>query len=203
MGAFGQSLIADGNNILTHCNAGALATEWGDAGLFATRKVSTESEEAGFNRTRRIAVALGADGGERVVKGTAWALSSSHNYNPNALLDFFEDPEVSKPALIEVLGVHKKDLSVHELLQRAYEMEPKEKAALFKIIEEAVELVEAAGEPGEAGREHTIREAGDLVYHLFVLLTARDITLQEVEAELARRSGVSGLEEKASRKGGL
>ena len=54
-----------------------------------------------------------ADGGERVVKGTAWALSSSHNYNPNALLDFFEDPEVSKPALIEVLGVHKKDLSVH------------------------------------------------------------------------------------------
>ncbi len=79
-----------------------------------------------------------ADGGERVVKGTAWALSSSHNYNPNALLDFFEDPEVSKPALIEVLGVHKKDLSVHELLQRAYEMEPKEKAAIFKIIEEAV-----------------------------------------------------------------
>lgn len=79
-----------------------------------------------------------ADGGERVVKGTAWALSSSHNYNPNALLDFFEDPEVSKPALIEVLSVHKNELSVHELLQRAYEMEPKEKAAIFKIIEEAV-----------------------------------------------------------------
>jgi len=79
-----------------------------------------------------------ADGGDRVVKGTAWALSSSHNFNPNALLDFFEDPEVSKPALIGVLGVHKKDLSVHDLLQRAYEMEPKEKAALFKIIEDAV-----------------------------------------------------------------
>ncbi len=77
-----------------------------------------------------------ADGGERVVSGTAWALSSSHNYNPNSLLDFFDDGEVSKGALIEVLKVHKKDLSVHDLLRRAYELEPKEKAALFKIIEE-------------------------------------------------------------------
>lgn len=69
-----------------------------------------------------------------------------------------------------------------------------------KITEEAAEVVEAAGEPGEAGRQHTIREAGDLVYHLLVLMAARDVTLQEVEAELAQRFGVSGLEEKASRK---
>ena len=79
-----------------------------------------------------------ADGAERVVSGTAWALSSSSNYNPNALLEWFEDHEVSKPALIDVLKVHKKDLSVHELLRRAYELETKEKAALFKIIEETV-----------------------------------------------------------------
>ena len=79
-----------------------------------------------------------ADGGDRVVKGTAWALSSSHNYDPNSLLEFFDEDEVSKPALIGVLGVHKNDLSVHELLRRAYEMEPKEKAALFNIIEETV-----------------------------------------------------------------
>ena len=77
-----------------------------------------------------------ADGGERVVSGTAWALSSSHNYNPNSLLDFFDDDEVSKGALIEVLKVHKNDLNIHELLRRAYELEPKEKAALFKIIED-------------------------------------------------------------------
>jgi phosphoribosyl-ATP pyrophosphohydrolase len=69
-----------------------------------------------------------------------------------------------------------------------------------KIIEEAAEMVEAAGEPGEAGREHLIREVGDLVYHLLVLLQARNCTLAEVEAELARRAGVSGLEEKAARK---
>jgi serine/threonine-protein kinase len=79
-----------------------------------------------------------ADGGERVVAGTAWALSSANNYNANALLDFFDEKEVSKPALIEVLKVHKGGLSVHELLRRAYELEPKEKAALFAIIEESV-----------------------------------------------------------------
>jgi serine/threonine-protein kinase len=79
-----------------------------------------------------------ADGNERVVSGTSWALSSSTNYNANNLLPFFDDPEVSKPALIEVLRVHKQDLSVHELLQRAYESDPKESAALFKIIEETV-----------------------------------------------------------------
>ena len=79
-----------------------------------------------------------ADGNERVVSGTSWALSSSTNYNANNLLEFFDDPEVSKPALIEVLRVHKQDLSVHELLQRAYESDPKESAALFKIIEDTI-----------------------------------------------------------------
>ncbi|MDH3304631.1 MAG: HEAT repeat domain-containing protein [Gammaproteobacteria bacterium] len=79
-----------------------------------------------------------ADGNERVVSGTAWALSSSTDYNPNSLLDFFDDDEVSKAALIDVLRVHKQDLSVHELLRRAYECETKEKAAIFRIIEEII-----------------------------------------------------------------
>lgn len=77
-----------------------------------------------------------ADGGERVISGTAWALSSSNNYNPNALLDFLDDEEISKPALIEILKVHKQSLNVYEVLRRAYELEPKEKAALFGIIED-------------------------------------------------------------------
>jgi phosphoribosyl-ATP pyrophosphohydrolase len=68
-----------------------------------------------------------------------------------------------------------------------------------KIIEEAAEVVEAAGEPGDVGRAHLIHEAADLVYHLFVMLGFRDIKLAEVEAELARRFGISGLDEKAAR----
>ena len=58
---------------------------------------------------------------------------------------------------------------------------------------------EAAAEPGTAGRQHLIREAADLVYHLLVLLHHRDSCLADVETELARRAGVSGLAEKASR----
>jgi phosphoribosyl-ATP pyrophosphohydrolase len=68
-----------------------------------------------------------------------------------------------------------------------------------KILEEADEVVAAAAEPGEAGRAHTIHEAGDLIYHLWVLLGFREISLSEVETELARRFGVSGLDEKAAR----
>ena len=69
-----------------------------------------------------------------------------------------------------------------------------------KLVEEAMEVVEAADEAGQAGREHFIREAGDLVYHLMVLMRQQNCSLADLEAELARRFGVSGLEEKASRK---
>lgn len=51
-----------------HKHAAALLTEWADAVLFATRKFRTESEDAGFNRKRSIAVPLGADGGERILR---------------------------------------------------------------------------------------------------------------------------------------
>jgi phosphoribosyl-ATP pyrophosphohydrolase len=68
-----------------------------------------------------------------------------------------------------------------------------------KITEEAAEVVEAAGEDGEEGRQHLIRESADLVYHLLVMLGHRDATLAEVEAELARRFGLSGIDEKAAR----
>lgn len=68
-----------------------------------------------------------------------------------------------------------------------------------KITEEAAEVVEAASEPGDAGGAHLVREAADLMYHLLVMLAHRDSDLAEVEAELARRFGISGMEEKASR----
>jgi phosphoribosyl-ATP pyrophosphohydrolase len=69
-----------------------------------------------------------------------------------------------------------------------------------KVSEEATEVVEAANEPGDVGREHFIREVGDLLYHLMVLMRYKNCSLADVESELARRFGVSGLDEKASRK---
>ena len=68
-----------------------------------------------------------------------------------------------------------------------------------KITEEAAEVVEAADEPGPEGRAHLIREAADLLFHTLVMLGHREIAWGEVESELARRFGISGLDEKASR----
>lgn len=68
-----------------------------------------------------------------------------------------------------------------------------------KILEEAAELIEAADEDGDEGRAHFIYEAGDLLYHTFVLLAYRGVDLAEIATELGRREGTSGLVEKASR----
>jgi phosphoribosyl-ATP pyrophosphohydrolase len=67
---------------------------------------------------------------------------------------------------------------------------------LKKLGEEATELV-IAGKGGE--RSETVYEAADLFYHTLVLLAYRDIPLDDVLAELRRRFGISGIEEKASR----
>lgn len=65
-----------------------------------------------------------------------------------------------------------------------------------KFGEEAVEAVVAAL---AQDRGELIGEAADVVFHLLVMLAEKDVTLTEVMAELDRREGVSGLEEKASR----
>ncbi len=68
-----------------------------------------------------------------------------------------------------------------------------------KVVEEAAEVVEAADERGDEGRAHLVREVADLFFHTLVLLGRRDVPLAEVEAELARRFGIGGIEEKESR----
>jgi len=66
-----------------------------------------------------------------------------------------------------------------------------------KFGEEAVETV-IAGIGND--RDHLIAESADLLFHLLVLLKSRGVKLEEVEATLAQRTTMSGLEEKASRK---
>ena len=81
-----------------------------------------------------------------------------------------------------------------------------------KVTEEAAEVVDAASQltalleasPGSpenvAAREHLIYEAGDVIYHLWVLLGSFGISVNELRSELERREGTSGLEEKRRRK---
>jgi len=68
-----------------------------------------------------------------------------------------------------------------------------------KLGEEAVEAAIAAI---SEDKDRVIGEAADVLYHLLVVLHARGIALDEVEAELGARTRQSGLDEKASRKGG-
>jgi phosphoribosyl-ATP pyrophosphohydrolase len=65
-----------------------------------------------------------------------------------------------------------------------------------KLGEEATETVIAALVEDRAA---LVGEAADLVFHLMVLLSAKDVPLAEILAELDRREGVSGIAEKASR----
>lgn len=65
-----------------------------------------------------------------------------------------------------------------------------------KLGEEATETVIAA-----LTEDHKalVGEAADLIFHLMVLLGAKDVPLADVLAELDRREGVSGIAEKAAR----
>ncbi len=67
-----------------------------------------------------------------------------------------------------------------------------------KFGEEAIEAIVEAIKDDKAA---LTSEAADVVYHLMVMLAARDVSWQAVVSELARRQGVSGLAEKAARKG--
>jgi phosphoribosyl-ATP pyrophosphohydrolase len=67
-----------------------------------------------------------------------------------------------------------------------------------KLIEEAFEVATALDDaPGDKAR--LVSEAADLVYHLWVLFEAEGVAPAALYAELGRRFGLSGLEEKAAR----
>ncbi|HQR03970.1 MAG: phosphoribosyl-ATP diphosphatase [Proteobacteria bacterium] len=65
-----------------------------------------------------------------------------------------------------------------------------------KVAEEAAETIMAAK---DADRLHLVREVADLWFHSMVLLTRFEIGVDDVLAELHRREGISGIDEKNSR----
>jgi phosphoribosyl-ATP pyrophosphohydrolase len=71
-----------------------------------------------------------------------------------------------------------------------------------KITEEAAEVVDAAQRTLAPDNGHLVYEACDLIYHLWVLLGSRGVTVDQLRLELARREGTSGLEEKRQRQAG-
>jgi phosphoribosyl-ATP pyrophosphohydrolase len=72
-------------------------------------------------------------------------------------------------------------------------------AIAAKVNEEAAEFTEAAAEDDEA---HFIYEAADLFFHALVMLGEKGVRPEQVCAELARRFGISGIDEKKAREHG-
>jgi phosphoribosyl-ATP pyrophosphohydrolase len=72
-------------------------------------------------------------------------------------------------------------------------------AILKKIGEESTELVMAAK---DGQKDKIVYEATDLLFHTMVLLAHHGLSIDDVQTELARREGLSGLAEKAARKEG-
>lgn len=70
-------------------------------------------------------------------------------------------------------------------------------ACAKKLGEEGVEAALAVASQSDV---EVAGEAADLIYHLLVALRSRGVSLDEVAERLAARQGVSGLDEKASRK---
>ena len=76
-----------------------------------------------------------------------------------------------------------------------------EDAVLKKIGEEATETVLAAKDAGRGvAKERLVAETADLWFHCLVMLAHYGLRPQQVLAELQRRAGTSGIEEKAARK---
>ncbi|MBX3704111.1 MAG: HEAT repeat domain-containing protein [Steroidobacteraceae bacterium] len=80
-----------------------------------------------------------AEENPRAVAGVAWALASSRNYSPSLLLDLLAKPGVSRPALLDVIGAQKQRFTLRDLLNAAYQQDPAEKAALFRIAGDLVD----------------------------------------------------------------
>jgi serine/threonine-protein kinase len=77
-----------------------------------------------------------ADKEPRIVSGTAQALATNRRYNINRLVDYLGEDEYSKAALVDVLSAHKERINVRQLLGQIYYLQPSEKAAVFKILED-------------------------------------------------------------------
>jgi serine/threonine-protein kinase len=79
-----------------------------------------------------------ADTDPRTVAGTSWALSSSKSFNVNRLAELLSEDEYSKSAIIDVLTTHRTKLNVRQLLSQLPYLQPNEKAAVFKLLNEIV-----------------------------------------------------------------
>jgi len=88
------------------------------------------------NKSLPILITGLTEGNQRASSAIVAALSAARGYTPQLLLPLLDDPKMPRGPIVSVLGAQKSRLGARDLLTRAYNQEPTEKAALFRIISE-------------------------------------------------------------------
>jgi eukaryotic-like serine/threonine-protein kinase len=117
------------------------------------------------------------EGSPRVIAGISWALTTSRNFPASLLLEALNQPGVSKSALLEIVAAQKSRFNVRELLGVAYQQEPNEKAALFRVIGE---IADANAVPELVGRLH----GKDAIARVHIINILSRFNLPEVQTAL-------------------
>jgi HEAT repeat protein/tRNA A-37 threonylcarbamoyl transferase component Bud32 len=95
---------------------------------------------------------------ERCVAGVSWALSSSKNFDANKLPGILMQEDISTHAVLDAMRSHLDRLNTKKLLNLAYQLEPREKSAVFKMIgKKATEDLVPDLISRTAGRDHSAR----------------------------------------------
>lgn len=107
------------------------------------------------------------------------------------------EPTSVLAALMQVLADRRGTSPEASYVARLYQAGPEQISG--KIAEEAGELIDATAETELSKRAHVVHEAADLLFHTLVLVSWAGVSLSEVETELSKRFGTSGLDEAARR----
>jgi len=95
---------------------------------------------------------------ERCVAGVSWALSSSKNFDANKLPEILMQEDIASHAVLDAMRSHLDQLNIKKLLNLAYQLEPREKSAVFKMIgKKATEDLVPDLISRTAGRDHSAR----------------------------------------------
>ncbi len=106
------------------------------------------------------------EGSPRVVQALKWALSSSRTYPPGLLLEALGQADVPKAAILDVIIAQKDRFGVRELLNAAYNQQPNEKVALFRVVAQIAtandvpELIGRLQSKDQIARIHIINTLG-------------------------------------------
>ena len=88
------------------------------------------------NKTFPVIAAGLTEGNQRTVSGVATALSNSRNYAANLLFGLLDQPAMPKGTVVGILTAQKARLNARAVLQRDYNQDAAEKAAMFRIVSE-------------------------------------------------------------------